>query len=319
MLKIRVKCLDFWSGFQFKESVFYRILSRKYQVEESENPDIVLFSCFGNRFLNAKYDNCIKIFFSGESITPDFNLCDYALAFDQLSFGDRYMRFPLFYTYPSFELLRKKRIQKTPEQLLQRKFCSFVVSNANADPYREIFFKRLSEYKKVDSGGRLYNNVGGPVSDKLEFISQYKFNIAIENNSSPGYTTEKIMEPFVSETLPIYWGNPLIKDDFNPKAFINLHDFASIEDAVNFIVNVDNNDELYLKYFQYGSQLISAFGESYDEHLLNFFDNIVSKTEKGTAKYVNEESKYKNVMYQARKYHNYIFTIKCKISKVLGR
>lgn len=318
MVTLRIKCLDFWAGFQFKESIFYRILSSKYQVEETENPDIILFSCFGNRFLSSKYDNCIKIFFTGENITPDFNLCDYALAFDHLSFGDRYMRFPLFYTYPSFDLLRKKTMQKTPEQLLQRKFCSFVVSNADANPYRDLFFKRLSEYKKVDSGGRLYNNIGGPISDKLDFISQYKFNIAIENSSAPGYTTEKIMEPFVSDTLPLYWGNPLIEDDFNPQTFINLHDFNSIEDAVNFIICVDNNDNLYLEYFRYRNQLLSPFGTSYEKYFLRFFDNIVANMEKGAAKYVNEESQYKRMMYQARKYHNIMFTMKHKLSKLIG-
>lgn len=90
----------------------------------------------------------------------------------------------------------------------------------------------------------------GAVADKLDFISQYKFNIAIENYSKPGYTTEKIMESFVSDTVPIYWGNPLINEDFNPSAFINLHDFFSIEDAVQRIVEIDNNDKEYLRFFR---------------------------------------------------------------------
>lgn len=225
MRKIRVKCIDFWLDFRFKDSCFYKILSQKYEVEESETPDILLFSCFGREYLEPRYNTCIKIFFTGESITPDFNLCDYGLGFDHLTFSDRYMRLPLFYTYSSFDYLKKKKMDRTSNQLLNRKFCSFVVSNANADPIREKFYKRLNEYKQVDCGGRLYNNVGGAVADKLDFISQYKFNIAIENYSKPGYTTEKIMESFVSDTVPIYWGNPLINEDFNPSAFINLHDF----------------------------------------------------------------------------------------------
>ena len=65
-----------------------------------------------------------------------------------------------------------------------QKFCSMVVSNAQvSNPIRERFFRLLSEYKQVDSGGRLWNNVGGPVADKQKFISGCKFNIAFENSA----------------------------------------------------------------------------------------------------------------------------------------
>ena len=47
--------------------------------------------------------------------------------------------------------------------------------------------------------------------------------------------------------MPIYWGNPDIASEFNPDSFINCHDFASFEEAVEFIRKVDQDDELYLK------------------------------------------------------------------------
>ena len=59
----------------------------------SEDPDYIIYSGFGNDHL--KYD-CIRIFFTGECITPDFNECDYAIGFDRLTFGDRYARIPLY-------------------------------------------------------------------------------------------------------------------------------------------------------------------------------------------------------------------------------
>lgn len=62
MRKIRVKCIDFWLDFRFKDSCFYKILSQKYEVEESETPDILLFSCFGREYLEPRYNTCIKIF-----------------------------------------------------------------------------------------------------------------------------------------------------------------------------------------------------------------------------------------------------------------
>ena len=54
--------------------------------------DYIFHSCMGKDVL--KYDG-IRIFATGEYITPDFNICDYALAFDHIEFGDRYCRLPL--------------------------------------------------------------------------------------------------------------------------------------------------------------------------------------------------------------------------------
>ena len=36
-------------------------------------------------------------------------------------------------------------------------------NNINSDPVRDLFFRQLSKYRKVDSGGRHLNNIGGPV------------------------------------------------------------------------------------------------------------------------------------------------------------
>ena len=79
----------------------------------------------------------------------------------------------------------------------------------------------------------------------MEFLKPYKFNIAFENTSYPGYTTEKVMEPMVVGTLPIYWGNPLINMDFNTKSFINWHDYGSDEAVINKLIELDQNDQKY--------------------------------------------------------------------------
>ena len=199
------------------------LLSKKYDVEVSDDPDYLIYSIFG--YENLQYDSCVKIFYVGENITPDFNLCDYAIGFDLMEFGDRYMRLPYYVLYDIEKLATPKIID--PETVLNRKFCSFVVSNANASPERNRFFHLLSEYKKVDSGGRFENNIGGPVENKREFISQYKFNIAFENSMRDGYTTEKILEPMIVNSLPIFWGNRKEGLDFNPNSFIDASDYPS--------------------------------------------------------------------------------------------
>jgi hypothetical protein len=87
-------------------------------------------------------------------------------------------------------------------------------------------------------------------SSKIAFLSRYKFTIAFENSSYPGYTTEKIYHPMVAGSLPVYWGNPQIHREFNPKSFVNHHDFANEDEVIERIVEIDRNDGLYKKYLQ---------------------------------------------------------------------
>lgn len=80
----------------------------------------------------------MKIFYVGENFTPDFNLCDYAIGFDIMEFNDRYLRLPLYVFYGIEELATPKFLEIGA--ILNRNFCSFVVSNAGGSPKRNRFF-----------------------------------------------------------------------------------------------------------------------------------------------------------------------------------
>jgi len=85
----------------------------------------------------------------------------------------------------------------------------------------------------------------------LKFQSEYKFSIAFENNAyrpqHPGYTTEKIMQPMTVNSIPLYWGNPLIHKEFNVKSFVNYYDFNNFNDMIDYIIELDTNDNKYLE------------------------------------------------------------------------
>ena len=239
--KIKIDFVDFFRGFDKENNQFTNILRERYDVEISDSPKYIFYSTFGKTYLD--YD-CVKIYFTGECIVPDFNLCDYAMAFDHINFGDRYLRVPLYevlHYKPKYQTL----IDGTVPVTEKTDFCGFVVSNDQGMKERQQMFNLLSAYKKVDSGGRYMNNIGGPVKDKLAFDQSHKFSLTFENCSHVGYTTEKIVEAFAAGAIPIYYGNPEIGKEFNTKAFVNIHEFASLEDAVRRIMEIDQNDELY--------------------------------------------------------------------------
>ena len=241
--QLKIKYVDFWPGFNSNDNGFLNLVKEFYEIEYSDNPDILIYSCYGTEFL--KY-NCPRLFYTAENIRPNFRFCDFALSFDYLE-DERHFRWPLYRRWFSVCELTKPR-NSNDIQSRKEGFCSFVVSNATESEERINFFHELSKYKQVSSGGKYANNVGGPVENKRDFISRYLFNIAFENSSYPGYTTEKIAEPWLEGCIPIYWGDPEITRDINPGCFINVHDFDCFDAAIAYIKEVDVSPELQTKY-----------------------------------------------------------------------
>lgn len=213
-----------------------------------------------------KYNNILKrcnpiiIFHAGECIEPDFNLFDYAIVFDRnLKYDDRCCRMPTTLRFYKSIIIDKNYIdtkEKALEELKNKKyFCNFIYSNPDAHPNRDKLFYSLSKYKTVYSLGRHLNNFTIPKEElknnddwrkeSIEIKSKFKFSIASENACYPGYTSEKIITSLEANTVPIYWGDPLIKLEFNEEAFINANDFSSFDELVEYIKEVDENDDLW--------------------------------------------------------------------------
>lgn len=114
-----------------------------------------------------------------------------------------------------------------------RRFCNFFYSNPVT--LREGFCRELARYRPIDCPGRSLRNQppiddgrsGGKWDRKREYLRQYRFTIAFENSTAPGYHTEKILDPMVAGSLPIYWGDPHIAGHFNPRSFIHARDYVS--------------------------------------------------------------------------------------------
>ena len=244
MKTVRVHFADYY-GTRPENIWAYQLLRRHYDVVlDARDPEYLIDGGLGMDHLD--YPKAVKIVIIGESYVPDFNLFDYAVGFDDLTFGDRYLRLPLFAFYSQFKALEALRAQSVDPALAKREFCSFVVSNDDGDPARLEFFRRLSKYKPVASGGKIFNNVGGRVPDKSAFVAKYKFNIAFENSTVPGYTTEKVMEPLAVRSVPIYYGNPCIDEDFDPACMVRLASRDDMDRVIEEIVALDRDDDAYL-------------------------------------------------------------------------
>lgn len=284
MKKIEINFADFWTGFDKEDNFFVKMLAERYDVVISPNPEYLFFSCYSKNHL--KHD-CVKIFYTAECLTPNFNLCDYAFGFDYLDYMDRYYRLPLFVLYDTYNEYESYNLRSYNGEKEPRNFCNFIYSNSRTNTKRDEFFNALNKYKKVDSGGRHLNNIGYIVKDKKRFQKNYKFSIAFENTLYPGYTTEKIFEALTANTIPIYYGNPLISKDFNPDCFINCHDYNSFADVIEKVKKVDNDEALYKSYVSAPIKTKNQWWEEkkFKEFLWSIFDQDVNNARRRPLNY----------------------------------
>jgi alpha(1,3/1,4) fucosyltransferase len=246
---LKVDFVDF-GFFNKTDNFFTKALSKHYTVSISDKPDIVFFSNTGNSHLHRLYP-CKRFFWTGESTTPDYRQCDFSMT--PLSISDtRHCRLPYYVV----------GAEASPEDLIKtsqeidiilsehRQGCAVVISNkGKMSQYRSIFLNKLRCHISVASGGRSFNNIGGPLPpggpEKIKFIKKYRFNMCFENKSRAGYVTEKIVEAMMARCIPIYWGDPDIVKEFNPKSFINVHEFSSEEACIKRITEIETNDQQY--------------------------------------------------------------------------
>ena len=225
-------------------------------VDDVKAPEYVLYSCFGSSHLI--YSNAVKIFICDENVYPDFNQCDYAIGSLRLNCGGRYLWFPpCFSTYLNRDLPNLPKLDYT---MAQRKFCSFIYSQAcigQGAILRKEFCQELMKYKHVDCPGAILHNMDAPElakrgdsanwnTSKIQFLSNYKFNIAFENSSNDGYITEKLMDAYLANTVPIYYGSEGNVAPFPKASMICVNDYPDFESLMNKIIEVDQNDDVYM-------------------------------------------------------------------------
>lgn len=235
---------------------------------DETNPEVVIASehIYKNpkmmKQLKRYYrQNAVMVYHAGEAAFPDLTVFDYAIAINtRLSNQDRITRIPpsKFYARSTIEDMKTNDMDESKaEELLKGKtgFCNFIYSNPVAHPMRDRLFYAISEYRLVDSLGSHLNNTKMKSTRheknwavlSVRMKEPYKFTVASENALFDGYTSEKLLTSFQAHSVPIYWGNPYVAEEFNDEAFINCHKYRSVEEIVQRIKEIDENDALWTK------------------------------------------------------------------------
>jgi len=227
-------------------------------VTDADNADLIICSCFGND--KFKYPNKKKIFLGYESICNQQTFTNlpktlYISNYSQVTHHNQ-IYLNLYFLYSGLNILQQLTIQR-PLSMTKSKFCLSIISN-HSQPFRQNFIQQLMKKKHIDNYGRVNRNCYDPIISNttwfdpriLSQINQYKFMICFENQSIPGYHTEKIINGFLGRTVPIYWGDPDIGKHFNTNAFIDVTKLGT-EAAIELIMRLDTDQQLYQQYYDH--------------------------------------------------------------------
>ena len=80
-----------------------------------------------------------------------------------------------------------------------------------------------------------------PIEPISKGLIDYMFHIAMENQRGDYYFTEKIINPLMVGTVPIYYGMSTIGDYFDTRGMIIFNDISEIPDILGTLSN-----ELYI-------------------------------------------------------------------------
>lgn len=291
---IKIKFVGFSKTINDKDNIIIDILRKHYDVKVCDDPDFIICSIFSDPLAFGKgllHSYCnypqVRILVEGENYVPDFNLVDYAISSYPIEFLDRHYSIPFgveaFYYggYKHFLGLKSGTREFNINDLKEKVFfANFLASHDSENNIRGDFYKKLSQYKRVESPGKLYHNNDSVISwrdnSKADFQAKSKFSLCFESTKNEGFTTEKIIDAFYANTIPVFYGSSTIKDIINPKAYIDVSDYKSMDEAVEIIKQLDSDDELYMKMMREPIFIDPLFQQKLmnglEEFLVNIFD-----------------------------------------------
>lgn len=139
---------------------------------------------------------------------------------------------------------------------------SFVQSGKNYLPGHQLRLEISPLLKKKYKFEVLFPE---SIDSKYKLFKDSMFHIAIENSRCNNYFTEKIIDCFMTRTLPIYWGCPNILKYFNKNGIIIFNSKKQLKEILNNLTEKDYTNR------------IEAMEENYNIAYKNyafFFDRV---------------------------------------------
>ena len=139
------------------------------------------------------------------------------------------------------------------------KEVSIILSSKQTTVGHRLRHTVLEKFPWLDFFG--HNN---PIDKKITALKDYRFTIVIENCQKDYYFTEKLIDSFMTGTIPIYWGCQSIGNFFDTDGMLTFNNLDELE-----IILSSLNNELYM------SRLDSIKNNFFDAKKYLIADNLI--------------------------------------------
>jgi hypothetical protein len=153
------------------------------------------------------------------------------------------------------------------------KLISFITSNkvmTKGHQFRVNCAQTLmSKSVPIDFYGRGIKDIIG----KIEGLQDYKFSVTIENGKYDNYFTEKILDCFLTGTIPIYNGCDNISEFFDMNGIIT---FNTVDELYDIVVTLTDFDyESRKDAIQRNFELAKQYAYNNDQIFEKFLKNLI--------------------------------------------
>jgi hypothetical protein len=155
-----------------------------------------------------------------------------------------------------YQSLGERHLQTYSKQT-KTKMCAFMYRQDYS--HRNEWFHRINKYIHVDALGSACKNTSVPTTRHIhnenetyndiavKTYAEYYFVLAIENTWKDGYFTEKLINPLIAHSIPLYWGHPKVFDYINKKRVFYLPDYHSDEEIIKKMNEIQQDQDAYEK------------------------------------------------------------------------
>ena len=183
-----------------------------------------------------------------------------------ISYGKPFRRLE----YSSNWVARDPAWPLSTEKTQMTSFMGNVTRNTNSGyRFRKEVCDFLVEQATVSSFGLGIN----PVEYKTEALIPFRYSVVMENVKQDYYFSEKIIDCFLTKTLPIYWGCPSIGEIFEAGGIIHFDTLDELRDIIASISVEDYENRLESITSNYEICLTKRL-DSFDSYLVRIFEDL---------------------------------------------
>jgi len=144
---------------------------------------------------------------------------------------------------------------------------SFLTSSKSWAPGHQIrqnVYEYLKDKEEINNFSIRSIRTPPRIDSKELIFKNAKFSIIIENESTPNWITEKLIDCFITKTVPIYWGAPNVGDYFDEDGILRFSNLFDLKRILNTLTSdeykeleevIDKNYNLAKNYCDFHSRV----------------------------------------------------------------